>query len=65
MSVVARRFTSNNDGVTDTWDEARGTQFPVMTTVVPQAEFLYYALGTPQRTLRPNYDRHTEFPNLP
>jgi hypothetical protein len=65
MSVVARRFTSNNDGVTDTWDEARNTREAVMTTVVPLTEASYYALGNPRRTTHPLNDRKTTYPDLP
>jgi len=64
----ALRPTPNSDGVTDRWYETPAGNVVLIRDLDQRAdfnEFLYYALGTPQRTLRPNYDRHTEFPNLP
>ena len=64
--------TKNDDGVTTafyfeqstapfagTFSEGRN----LTDVLLPEA--FYYALGNPQRTLRPNYDRRTEYPNLP
>lgn len=67
MAIDATRISGFNDGVTDRWyippTSVQHTRINV--TAAGEVEALYYALGNPQRTLRPNYDRHTEFPNLP
>lgn len=68
MAFDAKRVTAFNDGVTDRWywppiQLVSGIMSDITRTGVP--EVFYYAFGNPQRTLRPNYDRHTEYPNLP
>lgn len=69
MAFDAKRVTAFDDGVTDRWywppiqSRVSGTKFDITQNGVP--EYFYYAFGNPQRTLRPNYDRRTEFPNLP
>lgn len=67
MATDAKRVTGFNDGVTDRWyyPPALDARVRINASVGGEYEGLYYALGNPQRTLRPNYDRHTEYPNLP
>ena len=66
MSIVAKRPTGFDDGVTDRWYIPPAVLFgKAAQVVIGEYEGLYYALGNPQRTLRPNYDRRTEYPNLP
>ena len=66
MTTTVIRLTPNSDGVTDIWYESRGTlSASIGPTVRADEPIFYYALGSPQRTLRPNYDRRTEYPTLP
>lgn len=67
MATDAKRVSGFNDGVTDRWyyPAPLDARARVNATATGDREVLYYALGNPQRTLRPNYDRRTEYPNLP
>lgn len=67
MSIVAKRPTGFDDGVTDRWYIPPAVFFGSAAQLVVGTDepAFYYALGNPQRTLRPNYDRRTEYPNLP
>lgn len=67
MPVDAKRASGFDDGATDRWyyPAPLDVRMRVNVTATGDSEALYYALGNPQRTLRPNYDRRTEYPNLP